>query len=67
MVKRVGIDSGPRHFAEHAHILARVGGHQHRNLRMQQHSLGDQRRFNGLRSALFVQTGELYLVDHGQE
>ncbi len=66
MVEGVGIDAGTRDFAEHAHILAGVGSHQHRDQRMQQHSLGDQRRFNGVRGGLLVHAGELDFADQGQ-
>ena len=47
MVIGVGINAGTRDFAEHAHVLAGVGRDQHRDERMQQHSLGQQRRFDG--------------------
>ncbi len=33
---------------------------------MQQHALGHQRRFNGVRGGLLVQPANLHLMDHGQ-
>ena len=55
MVEGIGIDSGVSHLAQHAHILAGVGGHQHCDLGMEQHALGHQRRFNGVRGGQLIQ------------
>ena len=66
MVQRIGIDAGAHHLAQHAHVLSGVRGHQHRDLRMQQHPLGHQRGFNGVRGGLLVHPAHLHFMNHGQ-
>ena len=66
MVEGVGIDPGAGHLAQNAHVLAGIGGHQHRNLRMEQHALRHQRGFNGARGGLLAQSANMHFVDHGQ-
>ena len=62
MVEGIGINPGVGHLAQHAHILPGVGGHQHRDLGMEKHALGHQRRFNGVRGGLLVQPAKLHFV-----
>lgn len=46
----VGIDTGARDFAEYADIEGRVGGDEHADLRVEEHSLFDECALDGLRS-----------------